>query len=171
MFLACSDWPLKLEIAFLPTSDQGRESARGSFQLSPVSVIYLAVIFISTSGSNYQIALNYLATATLTSQSLFRTPFTLTPLPQGQPPLSITGTDFPLFCSLSSCGSFSGGFYSDSVANVEDSCFLCNKGTYVSPEKAPGTDVLECTVCPTGKMSINDLSKQGYHRNTSTESQ
>ena len=93
MFFACSDWPLKLQIAFLPTSDQGRESGRGSFQLPPASVICRTVIFISTSESNYQIALNYLATATLTSQSLFRIPFTLTPLPQGQPPLPITGTD------------------------------------------------------------------------------
>lgn len=47
--------------------------------------------------------------------------------------------------------SFPGGFYSNRVAQVGALCFLCNPGTFVPPERAPGRNVLDCTVCPTGK--------------------
>ena len=49
---------------------------------------------------------------------------------------------------------FSGGFYSDSVAHVDDRCFLYNPGTYVPPEKAPGRRVLDCQVCPPGNIIV-----------------
>lgn len=52
--------------------------------------------------------------------------------------------------------SFSGGFYSDSVAHVDDRCFLCNPGTYVPPENASGRRVLDCQVCPPGNMIVKE---------------
>ncbi|XP_033639079.1 uncharacterized protein LOC117299639 [Asterias rubens] len=47
-----------------------------------------------------------------------------------------------------------GGFYQNKTAqssiNEKMNCKECNKGTYVSPEAAPGTRGTDCKVCPTG---------------------
>jgi len=44
-----------------------------------------------------------------------------------------------------------GGFYSDDVAYVGTSCKKCPNGSFVSYDKAPGTDTQDCKTCPQGK--------------------
>lgn len=69
---------------------------------------------------------------------------------------------FVLYCAIViskwQMSFFLGGFYSDSVAHVDDQCFLCNPGTYVPPENAPGRRVLDCQVCPPGNLRVLSLS-------------
>ncbi|XP_071807292.1 uncharacterized protein [Asterias amurensis] len=46
-----------------------------------------------------------------------------------------------------------GGFYQSKTGQYALdglNCEICNKGTYVSPEAAPGTIATDCEVCPTG---------------------
>lgn len=47
--------------------------------------------------------------------------------------------------------SFSGGFYSDSLAYVARECKRCPNGSYVAYHKKPGKSVLDCKTCPLGK--------------------
>ena len=44
-----------------------------------------------------------------------------------------------------------GGFYSDTIAFVNDSCLRCPNGTFVPYTKAPGKSARECVACPQGK--------------------
>ena len=52
-----------------------------------------------------------------------------------------------IFLSLSLIG----GFYSDTVAYVNDGCKMCPTGTFVPYDKAPGTSAGDCIACPQGK--------------------
>jgi len=49
------------------------------------------------------------------------------------------------------CALFSGGYYSDDVGHVSTHCKKCPNGSYVSFEKAPGTQAQDCKSCPEGK--------------------
>lgn len=49
-----------------------------------------------------------------------------------------------------SLDSFLGGFYSDDVALVATSCNRCPNGSFVSFDKAPGTQAQDCKSCPQG---------------------
>ena len=44
-----------------------------------------------------------------------------------------------------------GGYYSDSLAFVNDSCKRCPNGTFVHLNDAPGKSHFECKSCPTGE--------------------
>ena len=44
-----------------------------------------------------------------------------------------------------------GGFYSDTIAFVNDSCLRCPNGTFVPYSKAPGKSARECIACPQGR--------------------
>lgn len=46
---------------------------------------------------------------------------------------------------------FSGGFYSDTLGYVAESCRKCPNGSYVAFDKKPGKSVLDCRACPLGK--------------------
>jgi len=45
---------------------------------------------------------------------------------------------------------FAGGFYSDDVGYVGESCKKCPNGSFVKFEKAPGTSKEDCKSCPEG---------------------
>ena len=44
-----------------------------------------------------------------------------------------------------------GGFYSDTIAFVNDSCLRCPNGTFVPYSKTPGKSARECIACPQGR--------------------
>ena len=44
-----------------------------------------------------------------------------------------------------------GGFYSDTIAFVNDSCLRCPNGTFVPYSKTPGKSTRECIACPQGR--------------------
>ena len=44
-----------------------------------------------------------------------------------------------------------GGFYSDTIAFVNDSCLRCPNGTFVPYNMAPGKSARECIACPQGR--------------------
>ena len=44
-----------------------------------------------------------------------------------------------------------GGFYSDDVAYVGETCKKCPNGSFVAFDKAPGTQAQDCKSCPLGK--------------------
>ena len=44
-----------------------------------------------------------------------------------------------------------GGFYSDAVGHVAESCKRCPTGSFVSFDAAPGTQKQDCKSCPEGK--------------------
>ena len=46
----------------------------------------------------------------------------------------------------------SGGFYSDTLGYVAESCMKCPNGSYVPYDKKPGKSVLDCKTCPLGKQ-------------------
>ena len=46
----------------------------------------------------------------------------------------------------------SGGFYSDTLGYVAESCMKCPNGSYVPYDKKPGKSVLDCKTCPEGKQ-------------------
>ena len=44
-----------------------------------------------------------------------------------------------------------GGYYSDSLAFVSDSCKRCPNGSFVHLNDAPGKSHFDCKACPTGE--------------------
>lgn len=48
----------------------------------------------------------------------------------------------------------SGGFYSDEVGYVGNSCKLCPTGSFVQFDQAPGTQSSHCKSCPLGKVEF-----------------
>lgn len=48
--------------------------------------------------------------------------------------------------------SISGGFYSDDVGYVAQSCKKCPNGSFVAFDKAPGTQTSDCKSCPEGML-------------------
>ena len=44
-----------------------------------------------------------------------------------------------------------GGFYSDDEGYVGTICKKCPNGSFVSFDKAPGTQTQDCKACPKGK--------------------
>ena len=50
-----------------------------------------------------------------------------------------------------------GGYYSDSLAFVSDSCKRCPDGSFVHLSHAPGKSHFDCKACPTGE-SLDYLS-------------
>ena len=51
---------------------------------------------------------------------------------------------------------FTGGFYSDTKAYVNESCLKCPDGTYVPYNNAPGKRARDCIACPQGKHISNE---------------
>ena len=49
-----------------------------------------------------------------------------------------------------------GGFYSDTLGYVAQSCKRCPNGSYVAYDKKPGKSVLDCKSCPLGKQLKHD---------------
>ena len=49
-----------------------------------------------------------------------------------------------------------GGFYSDTLGYVAESCKECPNGSYVAYDKKPGKSVLDCKSCPLGKQLKHD---------------
>jgi hypothetical protein len=45
---------------------------------------------------------------------------------------------------------FAGGFYSDDVGYVGESCKKCPNGSFVQFDKTPGTSKQDCKSCPEG---------------------
>ena len=43
-----------------------------------------------------------------------------------------------------------GGFYTDQLAFVNDSCLHCENGTFVHYNNAPGKSPIDCRACPQG---------------------
>ena len=68
-----------------------------------------------------------------------------------------------------------GGYYSDSLAFVNDSCKRCPNGSFVHLNDAPGKSHFDCKACPTGetleliygyiliKMFVSDLKRKLSH--------
>ena len=52
---------------------------------------------------------------------------------------------------------FSGGFYSDTVGYVAESCKKCPNGSFVPYHKTPGTRYQDCTSCPLGKLTNHSI--------------
>lgn len=64
---------------------------------------------------------------------------------------------FHLWDKILSYGKFlvvTGGYFSDTQAYVNKSCRLCDNGTFVHYNKAPGKSKLDCKACPKGKIPI-----------------
>ena len=45
-----------------------------------------------------------------------------------------------------------GGYYSDSLAFVSDSCKRCQDGSFVHLSDAPGKSHFDCKACPSGEL-------------------
>jgi len=59
-----------------------------------------------------------------------------------------------LFSYTENITCFAGGFYSDDVGYVGESCKKCPNGSFVRFEKTPGTSKQDCKACPGGIHSL-----------------
>ena len=60
---------------------------------------------------------------------------------------------------------FQGGFYSDTLGYVAESCRRCPNGSYVPFHQTPGKSILDCKACPLGKklfLSHNCITLATY---------
>ena len=65
-----------------------------------------------------------------------------------------------LFSDIENITRFAGGFYSDDVGTVGESCKKCPNGSFVQFEKTPGTSKQDCKAYPEGITEFFFFPKQ-----------